>query len=71
MTERDLEKKAEQALVALVLSTATLVTCFGTWRSDEKPAWIKPACMQRASVAYWRVDRAIGESRKLMRNAHL
>lgn len=27
MTERDLERKAEQALVAVVLSTATLVTC--------------------------------------------
>ena len=29
MTERDLDKKAEQALVAVILSIATLITCFG------------------------------------------
>ena len=29
MTERDLERKAEQALVAIAISTATLVTCLG------------------------------------------
>jgi hypothetical protein len=29
MSEYDLDRKAERALVAVVLSTATLITCFG------------------------------------------
>jgi hypothetical protein len=29
MSEHDLDRKADRALVAVVLSTATLITCFG------------------------------------------